>query len=55
MIKLTELNEDTQDGVETSFYLPAVAPSSNLEKWGNVIDKLFEFHGVVLIPDTYNE
>ena len=55
MTKLTGFDERAQDRAETSFYLPAAATSSNLDRLGNVIDKLFEFHGVVLIPDTYNE
>ena len=55
MTTLTESDECTRDRAETSFYLPAVATSPDIDRLGNVIGELFEFHGVVLIPDTYNK
>ncbi len=55
MTKLTPFDEYARDGPDTGFYLPAAATSSNLDRFENIVDKLFEFHGVVLIPDTYNE
>lgn len=55
MAKPTEFDEPSQDRAETRFYLPAVTASRDIDRLGNVLDELFEFHGVVLIPDTYNE
>ncbi|WP_324759372.1 hypothetical protein [Haloarcula montana] len=50
--KHTETNQDEFD--EHDFYLPAVALPPNLDRIEAVVSDLFETHGVVLIPDTYN-
>ncbi|WP_434531870.1 hypothetical protein ACODNH_22255 [Haloarcula sp. NS06] len=37
------------------FYLPAVALPPNFGRFESVVSDLFDFHGVVLIPDSYNK
>ncbi|QIO24680.1 hypothetical protein [Haloarcula sp. JP-L23] len=37
------------------FYLPAVALPPHLDRIEDVVTDLFDLHGVVLIPETYNE
>ena len=37
------------------FYLPAVAVSPNLGRVEALVDDLFDFHGVVPIPTSYNK
>jgi hypothetical protein len=37
------------------FYLPAVALPPNFGRIEAVVSDLLDFHGVVLIPDSYNE
>ncbi|MDQ2074355.1 hypothetical protein RBH20_17590 [Haloarcula sp. H-GB4] len=37
------------------FYLPAVALPPNFGRIESVVSDLFDFHGVVLIPDSYNK
>lgn len=46
---------DTDERTETDFYLPAVAVSPGLDKFAAVVGDLFDTHGVVLIPTTYNK
>lgn len=36
-------------------YLPAVALPPNFGRIESVVSDLFDFHGVVLIPDSYNK
>lgn len=55
MAKLTELDNRSQERTEIPFYLPAVTASPDIDRLGNVLDELFEFHGVVRIPTTYNK
>jgi len=40
---------------DSDLYLPAVAPGPDFERIGDVVSDLLDLHGVVLIPDTYNE
>ncbi|WP_246989421.1 hypothetical protein [Halorientalis marina] len=44
-----------EDEPSTAFYLPAVAPEPDFSRIGEVISDLLDYHGVVLIPDTYNQ
>ncbi len=37
------------------FYLPAVALPPNFSRIESVVSDLFDLHGVVLIPDSYNK
>jgi len=53
---------ETQDQVtedskfsNDDFYLPAVALPPNFSRIEAVVSDLFDFHGVVLIPDSYNK
>lgn len=55
MAKLTELDDRSQERTEIPFYLPAVTASPDIDRLGNVLGELFEFHGVVRIPTTYNK
>ncbi|WP_276273255.1 hypothetical protein [Haloarcula litorea] len=50
----TVINE-TRDEPTEKFYLPAVALPPNLDRIEAVVEDLFDLHGVVLIPDSYNE
>jgi len=48
--------DETRDGPATKFYLPAVTrPSASLERFEGFVEELFDFHGVVLIPESYNK
>ena len=48
-------HEPADEPVDSKFYLPAVAVPPNLGRIEAVVEDLFDFHGVVLIPDSYNE
>ncbi|WP_254274527.1 hypothetical protein [Haloarcula marina] len=48
----TETRTETTD---MKFYLPATALPPNLDRIEAVVEDLFDFHGVVLIPDSYNK
>lgn len=50
-------NRTTEDGKFSNddFYLPAVALPPNFSRIEAIVSDLFDFHGVVLIPDSYNE
>jgi hypothetical protein len=50
-------NQSTEDGkfANDDFYLPAVALPPNFSRIEAVVSDLFDFHGVVLIPDSYNK
>jgi len=37
------------------FYLPAVTLPPNLDRVEALVEDLFDFHGVVPIPSSYNE
>ncbi|GCF15311.1 hypothetical protein Harman_32460 [Haloarcula mannanilytica] len=47
----TEVSKFSND----DFYLPAVALPPNFSRIEAVVSNLFDFHGVVLIPDSYNK
>jgi hypothetical protein len=49
----TETNPGELDDYD--FYLPAVTLPPNLDRIEAVVTDLLDVHGVVLIPDTYNE
>lgn len=52
------MNDTTDDKTQFSdneFYLPAVAMAPSLGRIEEVVTDLFDFHGVVLIPDSYNK
>lgn len=44
---------DTGEFSNNDFYLPAVALPPNFGRIERVVADLFDFHGVVLIPDSY--
>ena len=50
-------NRATEDNAFSNddFYLPAVALPPNFGRIESVVSDLFDFHGVVLIPDSYNK
>jgi hypothetical protein len=37
------------------FYLPAVTTEAHFRRLEKVVNNLLDFHGVVLIPDSYNK
>ncbi|MBX0324436.1 hypothetical protein EGH21_15510 [Halomicroarcula sp. F13] len=48
----------TQDEKSTTtekFYMPAVTLPPHLDRIEDVVSDVFDFHGVVLIPDSYNK
>lgn len=54
-----EMNEtlhanETPDESTEKFYLPAVTLPPSLDRIEAVVEDLFDFHGVVPIPDSYN-
>lgn len=51
------MNDSTNDASSSmdSFYLPAVAVGPTFDRIGAVLEDLLDFHGRVLIPDSYNE
>ena len=49
--KVTENSKFSND----DFYLPAVTLPPNFGRIESVVSDLFDFHGVVLIPDSYNK
>lgn len=55
MSELTEFSADANEKENTDFYLPATAVSPNVEYIGKVVGDVLNFHGVVLIPDTYDK
>ncbi|MDS0300738.1 hypothetical protein NDI76_18475 [Halogeometricum sp. S1BR25-6] len=55
MSELTKFNADVSEKENTNFYLPATAVSPSLDRISNVVDDLFDLHGVVLVPDTYDK
>ena len=48
------MNKTKQDDPTEKFYLPAVSLSPDLKRIDAVVEDLFDFHGVVPIPTTYN-
>ncbi|WP_175055176.1 MULTISPECIES: hypothetical protein [Haloarcula] len=50
-------NQSTADSEfsNVDFYLPAVALPPNFGRIEAAVSDLFDFHGVVLIPDSYNK
>lgn len=46
---------DETSKTATELYLPAVAPEPDFRRIGERIGDLLDFHGVVLIPESYNE
>jgi len=50
-------NRTTKDSTfaNDDFYLPAVALPPNFSRIEAVVSDLFDLHGVVLIPDSYNK
>ena len=47
---------NTQDEKTTEkFYMPAVTLPPHLDRIEDVVSDIFDFHGVVLIPDNYNK
>ena len=55
MSELTEFNTAANEKETTDFYLPASAVSPDFDRINDVVDDLFNFHGVVLISETYNK
>ncbi|MFC4360551.1 hypothetical protein ACFO0N_21600 [Halobium salinum] len=55
MSELTEFDSNASEKTDTDFYLPAAAISPDLDRIDEIVGNLFDFHGVVLIPDTYNK
>lgn len=53
MSERTPPNQARDEPVE-KFYLPAVTVPPNLDRIEAFVEELFDFHGVVPIPDTYN-
>jgi hypothetical protein len=47
------INDETSG--EAKFYLPASVPKPNVSRIETVLTDLLSGHGIVLIPDTYNE
>jgi hypothetical protein len=47
----TEFDSETLPNV----YLPAVSAQPQLRRFERFVTDLFDFHGVVLIPDSYNK
>lgn len=57
-IEMKETQTETNENGSFSnddFYLPAVALPPNFGRIESVVSDLFDFHGVVLIPDSYNK
>lgn len=54
MSTMAELINDEMSS-EEKFYLPASVPKPNVSRFEAVLTDLFSGHGIVLIPDTYNE
>jgi hypothetical protein len=54
---MSETTDETTHGqfADDDIYLPAVALPPNFGRLEEVISGLFDFHGVVLIPDSYNK
>ena len=50
----TNAPDRTRDEPTEKFYLPAVTLPPNLGRTEAVVEELFDFHGVVPIPDSYN-
>ncbi|MBX0297749.1 hypothetical protein [Haloarcula nitratireducens] len=51
-----ELTDETRDETPTEkFYLPAVAFTPTFDCIENFVEDAFDFHGVVLIPESYNK
>jgi hypothetical protein len=46
---------DSRRAETTDIYLPAVAIPSSPSRIEEVLDDLLDLHGIVPIPDTYNE
>jgi hypothetical protein len=46
--------DDSEDSEMDRFYLPAVAARPDFGRVEAVLTDLFEGHGLVRIPDTYN-
>ncbi|WP_367175294.1 hypothetical protein [Haloarcula rubripromontorii] len=53
----TQQNKTTESSKFSTddFYLPAVALPPNFGRIESFVSDLFDFHGVVLIPDSYNK
>lgn len=55
---MSQTQEKTSSGSQSpkdDFYIPAVALPPNFGRIEEVVSDLFDFHGVVLIPDSYNK
>lgn len=46
---------DQTSETATDLYLPAVLPDPDFRRLGEAISDRLDFHGVVLIPESYNE
>lgn len=47
----TKAPQPTDEPVEEKFYLPSMSLPPRLERIEAIVADLFDFHGVVLIPD----
>ena len=55
MIKPQDQPTADNEFANDDFYLPAVALPPNFSRIEAAVSDLFDFHGVVLIPDSYNK
>lgn len=51
----TTIANERSDEPTEKFYLPAVALPPNLDRIEAAVHDLFDFHGVVPIPESYNK
>lgn len=40
---------------DSKFYFPAMTLSGSRRRIEETVDQLFDFHGVILIPESYND
>ncbi|MFB6224122.1 MAG: hypothetical protein ABEH86_10690 [Haloarcula sp.] len=55
---MTDIRNPTDERGQFSdddFYLPAMTLPPNFGRIEDIVTDLFDFHGVVLIPDSYNK
>jgi hypothetical protein len=46
---------DSEDHVETKFYLPSIVAVPTVSRIESVVTDVFGGHGIVPIPETYND
>jgi hypothetical protein len=54
MSETRKLSENSSQTVAGDYYLPAVSVPPGLGRLESFVSDLTDLHGVVLIPDTYN-